>query len=312
MSLHRQTLPQKADLPFLAYVGMETDLIFNRGMDLPGFASYPLLETKEGRETLCGYFRQLMRIAQTHGLGVILESPTWVANADRARPLGYTPAQLADFNKAAIALMVDMRNEIGDLPTVISANIGPRDDAYAPGTQMTAKDAEAYHRQQITTLSDTKVDIVSAYTLAYPAEAIGIVNAARSCDLPVIVAFTVETDSCLPTGMSLGDAICAVDDATDGYARYFMINCAHPDHFTPSLDDAPWMRRLQGVVANASRCSHAELDEATELDDGNPAELADQLAALRQQNPSLNVLGGCCGTDMRHMEQLAQRLARSS
>lgn len=301
----RAILSAKTDL-FLAYVGIETDLIFNRGVNLPGFASYPLLESANGRDLLKGYLKDLVALAKDTGTGVILESPTWVANRDRAAGIGYTPDELIELNQQAIALMGNVRAANGDVPTIISANLGPRDDAYEPSEQMTADEAEHYHSEQISALAETDVDVISGYTLAYPAEAIGIVRAAKRFELPVVIAFTVETDGKLPVGVSLEDAISEVDAATDGYPSYFMINCAHPDHFVSALEDAPWMQRIKGIVANASRCSHAELDKAVELDDGDPIELGKQLSDVRQRFPHIRVLGGCCGTDMRHMAQIAK------
>lgn len=239
MAIYRDTFPEvNADL-LLAYVGMETDLIFNHGVALPGFASYPLLETAEGRDFLKGYLKDMIALGNEKDIGVILESPTWVANRDRAAALGYTPDDLKNLNQQAIALMAEVRTAGGDVPTVISANVGPRDDAYAPGEQMSPEEAERYHSEQISALADTAVDVISGYTLAYPAEATGIVRAARSFDLPVVIAFTVETDGRLPTGSTLEEAISQVDAATDGYAAYFMINCAHPDHFRTVLEHRP-------------------------------------------------------------------------
>jgi len=306
MTIHRNDLPQLNGGMYIAYTGMETDLMFSQSVDLPGFASYPLLESKEGRSQLNGYYRDLIAVGKEHGIGVILESPTWVANRDRGAAIGYTTEQLTDLNKQAIAHMCDARDELGNLPTIISANVGPRADAYAPSEQMSAEEAEAYHAEQIAALAETDMDVISGYTLAYPAEAVGIVRAAKLFGLPVVIAFTVETDGCLPTGASLKEAITQVDRETDGYAAYFMINCAHPDHFGNVLTDAPWVQRVRGIVANASRCSHAELDEAEELDDGNPNELGQQLADIRRRFPHISVLGGCCGTDMRHMSSIAR------
>ena len=301
----RSILSDEVDL-FLAYVGMETDLIFNRGMDLQGFASYPLMETDKGRDTLRGYWKDLIALGRQAAAGVILESPTWVANRDRGAAIGYAPEDLKRLNINAINLMSQVRKECAYSPTLISANIGPREDAYAPEDQMTTEEAERYHSEQISALANTDVDVISGYTLAYPSEAIGILRAARQYDLPGVIAFTVETDGQLPTGVSLGDAISQVDDATDGYARYFMINCAHPEHFSSQLEDTPWMRRIKGIVANASRCSHAELDEADVLDDGNPVELGRQLSEIRERFPHIQILGGCCGTDMRHMTEISK------
>jgi homocysteine S-methyltransferase len=306
MAIHRSNFPNIEAELFLAYVGMETDLLFKRGIDLPGFASYPLLETQKGRAVLKEYFSEMIALGREKGVGIILESPTWVANRDRGAAIGYAPGKIMQLNQQAVALMSEVRSEQGDVPTVISANLGPRDDAYAPRDQMSADEAERYHSEQISALAETDVDVVSGYTLAYSAEAIGIVRAAKRFGLPVVVSFTVETDGKLPTGATLETAISEVDDATDGYTAYFMINCAHPDHFEQVLAEGPWMQRIKGIVANASRCSHAELDEAEQLDDGNPDELGNQLSQIRRQFPHIRVLGGCCGTDMRHMKRIAE------
>ena len=306
MAIHRNVLPQLDGGLFVASTGMETDLMFNQGIDLPGFASYPLLETKAGRAQLDGYYRDMIAVGKEHGIGVILESPTWVANRDRGAAIGYSPEQLVELNKQAIAHMCEARDTFGDLPTLISANVGPRADAYAPSEQMSAEDAETYHIEQIAALAETEVDLISGYTLAYPAEAVGIVRAAKRFGLPVIIAFTVETDGHLPTGASLKEAITLVDAQTDSYAAYFMINCAHPEHFENVLSNDLWMQRLRGIVANASRCSHAELDEAEELDDGDPDELGQQLAEIRSRFPHISVLGGCCGTDKRHLSSIVR------
>jgi S-methylmethionine-dependent homocysteine/selenocysteine methylase len=305
MNSRANTLPQLNGGLFLTYTGMETDLLFTQDVDLPGFASYPLLQSDEGRAHLNRYARDLIVLGKKHSVGVILESATWVANRDRGAAIGYLPEQLGDLNKQAIDLLCEARDAFGDLPTVISANIGPRADAYAPNEQMNAVRAKAYHSEQIGTLAETDLDMISAYTIAYPAEAIGIVQAAKSFGVPVVVAFTVEIDGRLPTGAALEDAIKQVDEETDGYASYFMINCAHPDHFSSVLNDGVWITRLRGIVANASRCSHAELDDANVLDAGNPKELGEQLAQIRQRFPQINVLGGCCGTDMRHLQSIA-------
>ncbi len=302
-------LPHQGTQTFLTYTGMETDLIFTQGVDLPGFASFPLLETPKGRAHLARYATDLTDLAARSNLGVILESATWVANTDRAAALGYDATAVKQANLNAIAFLSDLRSTLDHTPILISANIGPRWDAYAPDTRMTVTEATAYHTTQIATLAQTEANLITAYTMADPTEAIGMVRAARAYALPIVVAFTVETDGTLPTGGTLAEAISQVDVATNAYPAYYMINCAHPDHFAHVLTDAPWSRRIRGVVANASRCSHAELDNATELDAGNPAEFGQQLADLRQKHVHLRVLGGCCGTDMRHLSELAKRLA---
>ena len=261
MAKYRTALPTLGEGIFVSYTGIETDLIFNRGIDLPGFASYPLLETKEGREMLLDYYARLIDLARQKDVGVLLESLTWVANRDRGAAIGYKPESMKKFNIAAIDLIARAREKKGDLPTLLSAQVGPRDDGYAPTEQMTADEAETYHSEQIEIISKTEADLVGAFTLCYPEEAIGIVQAGVRFEIPVVIAFTVETDGRLPTGMPLKEAIESVDDATDSGAAYFLISCAHPDHFSDVLADEKWIQRLRGVVVNASRCSLPELDE---------------------------------------------------
>jgi homocysteine S-methyltransferase len=306
MAKYRAALPTFGESIFVSYTGIETDLIFNRGIDLPGFASYPLLETKEGRDMLYGYYARLIYMARQKGVGVLLESLTWVANRDRGASIGYDQESLKRFNIAAIDLISQARGKKGDLPTLLSAQVGPRDDGYAPTEQMTADEAETYHSEQIETISKTEADLVGAFTLCYPEEAIGIVRAGQRFDIPVVIAFTVETDGRLPTGMQLKEAIKSVDDATDGGAAYFLINCAHPDHFSDVLEDAKWIHRLRGVVVNASRCSHAQLDGSEELDEGDPQELGELIGALCKKFPHFTIVGGCCGTDMRHLRRIVE------
>lgn len=315
-STHRQknALPQSSSAVFLTDGGIETTLVFNEGLDLPLFAAFPLLRTEAGTTALRAYFRTYAEIASRHGRGLILESATWRANADWGARLGYDAGALAEVNRAAIALLEEVRAEWATerMPVVISGCVGPRGDGYVPANAMTAAEAERYHGEQIATFADTAADMVTAMTMNYEAEAVGVALAARRLGMPVAIAFTVETDGKLPTGQPLAAAIAAVDAATDGYASYYMINCAHPSHFEHELSRTEYARpfaRIRGLRANASRRSHAELDEATEVDSGDPEALAADYARLRAVMPQLTVLGGCCGTDHRHLECIAAAMA---
>ena len=307
MTTFRNNLPQTAGTLLLTDSGLETTLIFHDGLDLPAFAAYPLMETPAGRETLARYYRRHLSIAADHGTGFLLEAPTWRASRDWGAQLGHTPEDLARINRAAIGFLSDLRGGARSVsPVVISGNLGPRGDGYRADTAMTADQAEAYHAEQIGWFAETDADMVTAVTLSTVAEGVGVIRAARKAGMPVVVAYTVETDGRLPDGTPLADAFLQTDDQTDGAAAYFMVNCAHPDHFRGALDTgAAWLNRIGGIRANASRLSHAELDEAVELDDGNPAELGRDYAGLRQMLPRLTVMGGCCGTDHRHVEAIA-------
>jgi S-methylmethionine-dependent homocysteine/selenocysteine methylase len=301
---YRDALPQLADVPFLTDGGIETTLIFHDGLDLPHFAAYDLLTRDGGAEALRRYFDPYAEIARDSGVGIVLETATWRANPDWAERLGHSPEELAELNRRAVRLLEDVRAEYETetTPIVISGCIGPRGDGYVVGEAMTAEDAEAYHAQQIGTFAETAADLVTAITMTYADEAVGIVRAATAAGLPVVISFTVETDGRLPSGQTLREAIQEVDARTDGAAAYFMINCAHPSHFEGVLEPGTaWTGRIRGLRANASKLSHAELDEAEELDEGNPDELASDYVALRERLPELHVLGGCCGTDHRHV-----------
>jgi S-methylmethionine-dependent homocysteine/selenocysteine methylase len=306
---YRGALPQLRDTPFLTDGGIETTLIFHDGHELPHFAAYDLLTRDGGEDALRRYFEPYVRVARDRGLGIVLETATWRANRDWAERLGHSPAQLAELNRRAVELLEELRAgyETDSTPIVISGCIGPRGDGYVVGGTMTADEAEEYHAEQIRTFAGTAADLVTALTMTYADEAAGTVRAARAADMPVVISFTVETDGRLPSGQALRDAIEEVDSATDRYAAYFMLNCAHPSHFDAVLEPGSgWTDRILGLRANASRLSHAELDEAEELDTGNAEELALEYVALRESLPRLTVLGGCCGTDHRHVEAMCE------
>jgi homocysteine S-methyltransferase len=301
-------LPPLGDRLYLTDGGIETTLIFQHGLDLPSFAAFDLLERPGGAAELEAYFRDYAALARRHRTGLVLESPTWRANPDWGRLLGYDEARLARVHRAAVAMLEQLRQEIQDEtgPVVISGCVGPRGDGYVASNVMSAAEAEEYHSVQIGTFASTSADLVTAITMNYVEEAIGVARAARSASMPSVISFTVETDGSLPTGQPLADAIGQVDRESSSAPAYYMINCAHPSHFATLLDErASWTRRIRGLRANASRRSHAELNEAPDLDIGNPAELGRDYAALVARLPWINVLGGCCGTDHRHVDEMA-------
>lgn len=312
MSHYRQALPQLENKLFLTDGGLETTLVFLEGMDLPCFAAFDLLRDEDGMDILRRYYKQHIDIARRNRSGFLLETPTWRANSDWGRQLGYNADALANANRRAVDLMVELRDSYQSdaTPLVISGNLGPRGDGYRPEGLMTMEQARDYHAVQINTFADTDADMVAGFTLNYVEEAVGMVLAARDASIPITISFTLETDGRLPTGDSLAEAIQRTDDVTWGYPAYYMINCAHPTHFEHVLQEVgTWRERIRGLRANASRRSHAELDECTELDAGDPHELSHQYRELRSLLPSLTILGGCCGTDHRHVEAIGMACA---
>lgn len=310
MSRTRSNLPQLHDQLFLTDGGLETYLLFQQGFALPDFASFHLLRAPEGEEALRAYFRGFATIARRYGTGLVLDTPTWRASADWGARHGLDAAALRQINTRAVTLFEGLHEEFAPVPVVISGCIGPRGDGYVPGETMTVRGAQAYHQPQVDTFAATNADMVCAMTLNYVEEAIGVTHAARLARMPIAISFTVETNGKLPTGQSLGSAIRIVDGATSGYPSYYMVNCAHPTHFAHLLDpEEHRVRRIRGIRANASCRSHAELNESTYLDIGDPLALGASYAELRQRLPQLTVLGGCCGTDHRHVEAIAAACA---
>src|SRR4051795_8224933 len=297
-------LPQIAtEQLFVTDAGMETDLIFNRGIELPEFAAFVLIDDQDGRQALADYTTGFIEIAREHDAGLILDTPTWRANRAWGEKLGYSPAQLDEVNTR----WVEVIRGIGG-SGVVEGCIGPRGDGYVTGEQMSADEAAEYHAPQIASLAAAGADLVAAMTMNYAEEATGVAQAAEAADVPAVISFTVETDGRLASGQSLGDAIEQVEAKSGSAPAYYMVNCAHPTHFADVLE-GDWLERIRGVRANASALSHAELDEADELDAGDPDDLAARYVGLKKRLPNMNVVGGCCGTDARHVEAIAAKFS---
>lgn len=296
------------NLPWLSgrYVsdgGLETSLIYDHGVDLPEFAAFPLVDHEAGRSTLRAYYDEYADVARDAGAGLTLESPTWRASPKWGAKVGYDAAGLDRVNRAAIELLQELRESYTDLPDVrIIGAVGPRGDGYVAGETVDPSVAAEYHAAQVASFAAAGVDVVAAYTLTGPEEGVAIARAAHAAAVPVLIGFTVETDGHLPDGTPMREAIARVDAAErpDG----FIINCAHPTHIAPGLDDGEWLDRIVQVNPNASTLTHAELDAATELDPGDVGLLATSYAALRERLPHLAVIGGCCGTGPRHVAAL--------
>lgn len=285
--------------------GLETDLIYHRGVDLPEFAAFPLVDDAAGRALLADYYAGYRDVARRAGQSLLLETPTWRANLDWGARVGYDAAALARVNRDAVDLLRGWATSWQvDLSAVeVGGVVGPRGDGYVPGAAVDPAEAADYHRQQLEAFREAGADRVTAYTLTDVGEAIGIARAGAEIGLPTAVGFTVETDGRLPGGTTLAEAVAAVD--ADAAPAYVMVNCAHPDHVTRGLGEpGGWRARIGALRVNASRQSHAELDASTELDDGDPVDLAVQHAGLLAAFPQVRVVGGCCGTDARHVAAL--------
>jgi S-methylmethionine-dependent homocysteine/selenocysteine methylase len=285
--------------------GLETDLIFNHGMALPEFAAYPLVWSDDGRALLRSYYDGYADVAAAVGAGLRLETPTWRANTDWGAVLGHDVPTVSDANREAVALLQgyghEWRDRVPDI--VVIGVVGPRGDGYAPGAGVDPDEAADYVSPQVRAFAEAGAQAVCAYTLTDPGEAVGVVRASGSFGLPAGIGFTVETDGRLPDGTTLRSAVEQVDAVAP--PAYFMVNCAHPQHVLPALDDdGPWVERIHGMRSNASTASHAELDEAEELDAGDLSVFVPSHRMLEDRLPALEIVGGCCGTDARHVAAL--------
>lgn len=295
---------------YLTDGGLETTLIFHHGIDLPHFAAFELLQHAEGRNALLKYYNPYLDIALKYKMNFILETPTWRANHDWGFKLGYSDQELHEVNRNAVKFVRDLKHTAANGAHIaLSGNIGPRGDGYVAENTMSPEQAKDYHLPQIRAFVQENVDLVTALTINYSDEGIGIVKAAQEVGVPVVISFTVETDGRLPGGEPLKDAIEKTDRLTGGYVSYYMINCAHPEHFSEVLqDEGDWKDRIRGIRANASTKSHAELDESETLDTGDQVLLAEKYKEVSHLLPELKVFGGCCGTDHSHLEKICNSL----
>jgi len=308
------TLPLSASgSVYLTDGGLETTLVFLDGLDLPDFASFPLLGSEDGKAHFDRYFAPYLDTAERIGSGFVIDTVTWRANPDWGARLGCDLRALAEVNRRAVSYAARLGASRPGLETVVNGVVGPRGDGYVVGETMTAEEAVSYHSLQANAFAAAGAQMMSAVTMTYAEEAIGVVEAGNAAGLPVVVSFTVETDGRLPSGQALGAAIEEVDRETGGAAAYFLVNCAHPTHFASVLEAGleagePWVERVQAIRANSSTMSHAELDVAEQLDRGDVQGLAGHYAELQRTLPKLRVVGGCCGTDHEHIAAIADAL----
>ncbi|SLN34456.1 homocysteine methyltransferase [Roseovarius albus] len=289
--------------------GLETSMIFHEGFDLPEFSSMPLLESDAGRAALNRYFDAYLAVAEKSGTGFMLDTASWRSGIYWAKFLDRTEDDMLAGCRVSVQFASSVRDRWADRvdPIVINGAVGPAGDGYTISHAYTADAARAVHHPQIAAMAEAGADMISAVTMTHSREAMGIARSCLDLDMPCVIGFTVETDGKLPSGESIGEAIAAVDADSCGWPIYYMINCAHPDHFDRALyRNFSWIYRIGAIRCNASRCSHAELDEATELDDGDPVEFGRLNANLARVLPNLRMLGGCCGTDHRHIAETAQ------
>lgn len=296
---------------FLTESGSETEIMYRHGFDLPEFAMFPLLENPEAVPILRDMFRAQLDVAAEFGLSFLLTGLDYRASPDWGAKLGYSRQSLADANMAAIQFLRDVAQPYSDqIPRLLIGGIlGPRGDAYDLNHEITAESAEDYHAVQLATLKNSDVDFVCAMTFNNVPEAVGAARAASRCGLPLSIALTLDGNSRLKSGTSLAQAIADIDHLAGVEAPdFYLLNCSHPVEYEPALEVGNWVKRLRGVRPNASKMEKIALCKLGHLEDGNPLELGKQIAGLSKRYPHMDIFGGCCGTNERHLREIARSL----
>jgi S-methylmethionine-dependent homocysteine/selenocysteine methylase len=307
-----QDIPPRLDGRFyLTEGGTETEVLYKWGFELPEFAMYPLLDNAEAHEVIKNIYRRYFEAAERHDTGMLILGHDYRASPDWGAKLGYSPEGLAEMQRRTIEFLDGMRREYeGRVRDVyIGGCIGPRGDAYGTGGDISEAEAEAYHSVQLTTLGSTRADLAVATTFNNIPEAVGVVRAAERIGIPIGVNLTLTTEGRLRSGPTLREAVETIEERTNGAAAWFGTNCAHPLEFAGALADAgPWLERLRCIRPNAVQMDQIALCKLGHLEDGDPVELGQQMGEVARLLPRADILGGCCGTDERHLGEIAKNV----
>ncbi|POF32988.1 homocysteine S-methyltransferase family protein [Roseibium marinum] len=295
---------------YLTEGGTETEIMYKWGFELPEFAMFPLLEKRKSADVIRGMYRRYLDVVARYGHSALIGGFDYRASPDWGAKLGYSASALAEANLRSIQFLKDVAAEYeADIPSMLfSGYVGPRGDAYGLNMSVTEESAEEYHSVQIETLARAGVDLVWALTFNNPAEAIGVVRAARRLNLPVAVSFSLDSTHRLKSGFPLSRAIAIVDEATNGYPAFYSLNCSHPQEFEPALEDWNWTSRLRSIRPNAAKMDKIALCKLGHLEEGDPEELGRLMADVFRRHPHMDIWGGCCGTGHVHLEEIARHL----
>lgn len=302
--------PVRDGVIYLTEGGFETELMYLHGFELPCFAAFTLLDSAKGRAALRGLYARTCDVAAEEGTGVLLGWLNYRASPDWGAKLGLSPAGLAEATLRSIDFLEDLRRDYaGQIPDfLINDGIGPRGDAYGTGGAITETEAEDYHSVQIATLKGSAVDVIWAATQNNVAEVIGMARAAQAQGMELAVSWSLNSASRLSSGPTLAEAVETVDAAVPGAVAWHSLNCSHPLEFEPALTPGGWQDRLRCIRPNAAAMDKIALCKLGHLEDGDPQELGAQMGALARRYPHFDIWGGCCGTDHRHLAEIARNV----
>ncbi|MGF7162328.1 S-methylmethionine-dependent homocysteine/selenocysteine methylase [Rhodoligotrophos appendicifer] len=266
------------------------------------------------RWALEAIYRSYLEIAAETQLPMQLGTPTWRAHPDCLARLGFGHADdLARINGAAVRLLHDLRRDMGlEYLIAIAGVIGPRRDGYDPAEAPSPEVARAYHSIQAEMLAELGVDLLYAPTFASAAELEGVAAAMAAAGLPYALAPIIDAGARMLDGTPLAEAIARIDARVKPAPQHYLIGCVHPTLFREAYQNGPSLTaavagRIAGLKANASTLPPDQLDRLDHLEAGLPQLFGEQMADLHRRY-GLTVLGGCCGTDHRHIRAIAEAL----
>jgi homocysteine S-methyltransferase len=302
--------PQSDDLIYLTEGGFETELMYLHGFELPCFAAFHLLDSTKGYQAVRDLYARVCDVAAAESTGLLLGWLNYRASPDWGAKLGLSPEALRAATLRSIAMLADLRKSYaGQVPHfAISDAIGPRGDAYGTGGAITEAEAEDYHSVQLETLKHSDVDVIWAATQNNVPEVIGMARAARALGLEIAVAWSLNAESRLSSGPTLAEAITRTDAAVPGVVAWHSLTCSHPLEFTPALTPGPWTDRLRCIRPNAAAMDKIALCKLGHLEDGDPVELGRQMGDVARRYPAMDIWGGCCGTDHRHLSEIVRNV----
>jgi homocysteine S-methyltransferase len=270
------------------------------------------------RAALGAVYRQYLDIGRRHALPMMVLTPTWRANPQRLARAGLAHR---DVNGDGVRFMAELVAQCGDYAcqVILGGLMGCAGDAYRPQEALTARDAEVFHTPQALAFAEAGVDFLMAATLPAYLEALGMAQAMACCGRPYVLSFVLRASGTLLDGTPLREAIHAIDAATSPEPSFYMVNCVHPTVFEQALEDelarstargeqAAWAGRVLGLQGNTSCRSPEELDGSAHLETEEPAVFAAAMMRLHERFGT-RVLGGCCGTDDRHITHIAEQMS---
>lgn len=309
----------RSGTPIITDGGIETRIMFETNLSMdPELQVAALVPDPDGAAALRSIYESYIKAAGEFGLPIVIGTPTFRASLNFARRAGHGGEEsVRELNVGAVRLLRQLREDSDHRPIFIAGVIGPSGDAYTPGDALGAPEAAAYHRLQTEVLAEEGVEFLFAPTFPAVDEALGVAMAMGRSGLPYVVSFVLDTAGRVLDGTPLTAAIERIDNEALPPPLYYSISCVYPDVAARALEDAArdsktLVGRIAELKANGSPLGTDELVRLDHIEATPPEPFAELLWSLHESHPVLRVIGGCCGTDDRHIRALAERMVSGS